>query len=148
MNTFALKMTNPTISTDIKEFLEEKVFQYNQTFFIEHDPISIPHRFTLKQDIEVSGFIAATIAWGNRKSIIKNANGLMDKMGDSPYDFVMEAKPKQIEKLNFVHRTFNSQDLHGFIKCLRNIYLQHGGMQSIFEKHAGVEHFTRCHQPI
>jgi uncharacterized protein (TIGR02757 family) len=133
-------MIHPTLTADIKDFLDEKVFQYNQSFFIEHDPISIPHRYTLKHDIEISGFIAATIAWGNRKSIIKNANQLMDKLGDSPFDFIMEAKTRQIEKLEFVHRTFNSQDLHCFIRCLRNIYQNHGGMQNIFEKHANPEH--------
>lgn len=121
---------------DIRELLEEKSFHYNQRFFIEHDPISIPHRFTRKEDIEVAGFIAATIAWGNRKSIIKNANALMDKMGESPYDFMMHATKRQLASLHFVHRTFNSEDLHCFFYCMRNLYVQHGGMQTIFEKHA------------
>ncbi len=142
--TFVSKMIHPTHFADIKDFLEEKVLQFNQSFFIAYDPISIPHRFNRKEDIEVAGFIAATIAWGNRKSIIKNANQLMDKMGDSPFDFVMEAKPKQIEKLEFVHRTFNSLDLHCFIRCLRNIYLNHSGMQAIFEKHASKEHLQEA----
>lgn len=132
-------MTHPTQLADIKEFLEEKVLQFNQPFFIEHDPISIPHRYHQKEDIEIAGFIAATIAWGNRKSIIQNANKLMDKMGDSPYDFVMTASPKQLRAIEFVHRTFNKEDLHCFFFCLRNLYAKHGGMQSIFEKHAKPE---------
>jgi uncharacterized protein (TIGR02757 family) len=127
-------MLDITTLKDIKDFLDEKAFAYNQPFFIAHDPISIPHRFTQKEDIEISGFIAATIAWGNRKSIIQNANKLMDKMGESPHDFVMTASPKQLKSLAFVHRTFNSEDLHCFILCLRNIYQKHGGLQQVFEK--------------
>ncbi len=121
---------------DIKEFLDEKVAQYNQSFFIENDPVSIPHRYIRKEDIEVSGFLTATIAWGNRKSIIQNAGAVMEKMGDSPFDFVMSATDQQLKKLVFVHRTFNSDDLRGFICCLRNMHLHNGGMQHVFETHA------------
>ena len=118
---------------EIKSFLDEKVDEFNRVNFIELDPISIPHRFTLKEDIEVSGFLAATIAWGNRKSIIQNANQLMDKMGNSPFDFIMNANNRQLNRLHFVHRTFNTDDLRCFIHCLRHIYQQHGGMQQVFE---------------
>ena len=124
---------------EIKEFLDETVDQYNRPFFIEHDPISIPHRYTLKEDIEISGFLAATISWGNRKSIIQNANKLMDKMGESPYDFIMGASKSQINKLEFVHRTFNSDDLKCFIYCLRHVYSTHGGMENIFNTWAKTD---------
>lgn len=124
---------------DVRELLEEKAFQYNQRFFIDYDPVSIPHRYERKEDIEVAGFIAATIAWGNRKSILKNANALMDKMGESPFDFLMEASRRRITSLQFVHRTFNSDDLHCFLYCLKNLYLHQGGMQTIFEQHAKPE---------
>ena len=117
---------------NIKTFLDEKVDEFNRVSFIELDPISIPHRFSSKEDIEISGFLAATIAWGNRKSIIQNANKLMDDMGESPFDFVMNASRQQLKKIQFVHRTFNSDDLMVFIKCLRNIYTNHGGMEKIF----------------
>lgn len=117
---------------NIKTFLDEKVDEFNRINFIELDPISIPHRFSLKEDIEVAGFLAATIAWGNRKSIIQNANKLMDKMGDSPFDFIMNASNQELNKLQFVHRTFNSDDLRVFINCLRNIYKNLGGMERIF----------------
>ena len=109
------------ISKDIKSFLEEKVVQYNQPDFIEPDPISIPHQFNLKEDIEIAGFLAATIAWGNRKMIVKNANRMVDLMGNSPYDFVMEHNDIQLERLlGFVHRTFNAEDFKYFIKALKN----------------------------
>lgn len=123
----------------IKTFLDEKVDEFNNIHFIELDPVSIPHRFSLKEDIEVAGFLAATIAWGNRKSIIQNANKLMDDMGESPFDFVMHASNQQIKKIHFVHRTFNSEDLRVFIKCLRNIYKNEGGMEKIFASAATID---------
>jgi len=120
-------------SFELKEFLDAKVSQYNNLSFIESDPISIPHRFTLKEDIEIAGFLAATIAWGNRKSIINNASKMMDLLGNSPYDFVMEHSEEQLDPLNqFVHRTFNGLDLRTFILSLRNIYTNHGGLEQIF----------------
>ncbi len=121
---------------EIKEFLDEKVIQYNQPFFIDNDPISIPHRYSRKEDIEVSGFLTATIAWGNRKSIIQNAGKLMEKMGESPFDFVMSASDNHLKKIEFVHRTFNSDDLRCFIQCLRHVYAHHRGMQDVFESYA------------
>ncbi len=126
-----------TVDKDIKEFLEEKVQQYNNPSFIESDPISVPHKFRVKEDIEISGFLAATIAWGNRKIIIKNANRIIEFMGNSPYDFIMGHKPKHLVKFeSFVHRTFNSDDLIFFIRSLRNIYENHGGMEEIFSEYA------------
>ena len=119
----------------IKEFLDEKVALYNNSSFIETDPIQIPHLFTLKEDIEIAGFLVATIAWGNRKSIVKNGHRLMELMGNSPYDFVMGFSHKNSELLTgFVHRTFNGDDFVYFIKALQNIYQNHNGLESIFTK--------------
>ena len=124
------------ISKDIQSFLEEKVIQYNQPDFIEPDPISIPHQFNLKEDIEIAGFLAATIAWGNRKMIVKNANKMVQLMGNSPYDFVMDHNEIQLDRLNgFVHRTFNAEDFKCFVKSLQNIYANHNGMEAVFAKH-------------
>jgi len=118
---------------EIKEFLDEKVVKYNNPQFIESDPICIPHRFAWKEDIEISGFLTASIAWGNRKMIIKNSLGLMDRLGNSPYDFVMNHKESHLTKLEgFVHRTFNQIDLVCFIKALKNIYLVKGGLETVF----------------
>ncbi|MBC7524020.1 MAG: TIGR02757 family protein [Flavobacterium sp.] len=120
---------------ELKSFLDEKVELYNNPKFIDSDPIQIPYQFSIKEDIEISGFLAATIAWGNRKIIINNAKKLMDKMGNSPYDFVMSHTDNDINKLqNFVHRTFNDQDLHTFIKGLKHIYENHDGLETIFAK--------------
>ena len=122
--------------SDLKSFLDEKVELYNNPTFIESDPIQIPHAFSLKEDIEIAGFLAATIAWGNRKMIINNAKKMMNLMGNSPYDFVLNHQDYQLEKLdNFVHRTFNGGDFKTFIICLKNIYTNHNGLEAVFSNH-------------
>lgn len=124
--------------TELKEFLDYKVEQYNTPQFIETDPVQIPHLFSKKEDIEISGFLTATISWGNRKSILKNANLLIDLLDRAPYDFVMQHSESDLEKLQpFVHRTFNGTDLIYFMKAFRNIYNRYGGPENIFSKHSG-----------
>lgn len=123
-------------AAELKEFLDAKVVQYNHHKFLESDPIQIPHRFLKKEDIEISAFLTATIAWGNRKSIIKNAERMMQLLDNSPYDFVMNHKETDLEKgSGFVHRTFNEIDLNYFIRSLKNIYTNHEGLESVFAKH-------------
>ncbi len=120
---------------ELKDFLEAKAIEYNNIGFIENDPISIPHRYTLKEDIEISGFLASSIAWGNRRSIISNGNRMMDLMGNSPYDFTMNHKEYHLEKLvGFVHRTFNSDDFIHFIKALQYTYAKKGGLEGFFNQ--------------
>lgn len=122
--------------SELKEFLDEKVELYNNPNFIESDPIQIPHLFTLKEDIEIAGFLTSTIAWGNRKMIITNAKKMIDLMGNAPYDFIMSHNENDLERLvNFVHRTFNGDDLISFINSLQNIYKNHNGLESIFVKY-------------
>lgn len=120
---------------ELKEFLDEKVILYNNPKFIESDPIQIPHQFAIKEDIEISGFLTATIAWGNRKMIINNSKKMMNLMGNSPFDFVMSHSETQLENLDgFVHRTFNSDDFATFIKSLKHIYTNHYGLEAAFAK--------------
>ncbi|WP_345192736.1 TIGR02757 family protein [Algibacter agarivorans] len=122
---------------DLKEFLDSKVVQYNNFKFIESDPIQIPHLFTKKEDIEIAGFLTATIAWGNRKSIINNAKRMILLLENAPFDFVMNHEETDLEKLlPFVHRTFNGKDFIQFINSLQHIYKNHGGLESAFSKHA------------
>ncbi len=122
---------------ELKEFLDDKVLEYNNPTFIESDPIQIPHQFSLKEDIEIAGFLTATIAWGNRKMIIKNANKMMELLGNSPFDFVMNYRPEHLDNFNgFVHRTFNSLDAAYFVSALQHIYKNHGGLESIFSKYS------------
>lgn len=118
---------------DLKNFLEEKVEQYNHIDFIETDPIQIPHRFSQKEDIEIAGFLTAIIAWGNRKSIIKGANKMIELLDNSPYDFIRNHSSKDLLKIQGnIYRTFNSVDLLFFIKSLQNIYINHQGLENVF----------------
>lgn len=120
--------------SSIKEYLDELVLKFNTEDFIEDDPISVPHLFGDKNDIEISGFLASTIAWGNRKAIVKSAHRMVGFMDGEPYRFVMEASDEEVLKLlNFVHRTFNGGDFAYFVNALRMIYKEHGGIGHFFE---------------
>jgi len=119
---------------DLKSFLDEKALKYNQSFFIESDPIQVPKNFSDKENIEIAAFLTATIAWGNRLSIIKNAIKLMALMENQPHEFVLSASKADLKNLEqFVHRTFNGGDCVYFTKSLQNIYQNHGGLQRVFE---------------
>ncbi|MBE9490102.1 MAG: TIGR02757 family protein [Bacteroidetes bacterium] len=127
----------PFSKQQLKEFLDTKVYQYNKPKFIESDPIQVPHQFIVKEDIEIAAFLTATIAWGNRKSIIKNANRMVQLLDNSPYDFVMNHQNSDLENLlPFVHRTFNGNDFIQFIKSLKHIYNKHYGLESVFKTYA------------
>ncbi len=122
-------------TNQLKDFLDEKVMVYNQPSFIETDPIQIPHLFTQKKDIEIAGFLTATIAWGNRKMILKNAKLMIQLLDHQPFDFVMHHSLKDLERLeHFKHRTFNGEDLRFFITALKHIYVNHGGLEEIFSQ--------------
>lgn len=120
--------------SELKEFLDEKVQLYNRLDFIESDPIQIPHQFQLKEDIEIAGFFAATMAWGNRKMIINKCKDLINRMGNSPYDFVMNYSEDAFDKIEgFKHRTINETDMHFYMTALRNLYETHGGLEAAFQ---------------
>ncbi|MEP0478874.1 MAG: DUF2400 family protein, partial [Nonlabens sp.] len=120
---------------ELKEFLDAKVEQYNTPDFIPHDPIQIPHLFTDKKDIEIAGFLVATIAWGNRKSIINNSNKLMDLMDHSPADFIKNHEENDLDRFDgFVHRTFNSEDCKTFMRSLQYIEKTYDGLEHAFAK--------------
>ena len=118
--------------SELKEFLDEKVIQYNQKSFIESDPISIPHLFTKKEDIEIAGFLSATIAWGQRKTIICNAKKLINWMDNSPHEFILNFLPTDVFS-GFKHRTFNGIDCLYFLSSIQNIYKTYGSLEHIFK---------------
>lgn len=125
---------------DLKNFLDEKAALYENPKFISTDPIQIPHRFSKKEDIEIMGFLTATIAWGNRKSIITNATKLTELLDNDPYNFIMDHKESHLKQLTpFVHRTFNGTDLLTFIKALKHIYQNHNGLEHIFTTNATTD---------
>ncbi len=110
-------------TTHLQSLLDEKVDQYERPDFIAPDPISIPHRYSRRQDIEITGLLASTIAWGNRKAIVKSAGAMADMLGADPFDFVMSANEEQIDRLSsFVYRTFQKDDLPSMVRGLRSIY--------------------------
>ena len=118
---------------DIKALLDEKVAQYNTPQFITADPVSIPHRFTKMQDVEIAGFFAATLAWGNRTSIINSCNKLLALMDGAPHDFVLHHEESDRRRfLTFVHRTFNATDLIYFIHFLQHHYQAHHSLETAF----------------
>src|ERR1700751_3991047 len=120
---------------DLKSYLDKKVDEYNQPFFIKDDPISIPHLFTKKQDIEIAGFFAAIFSWGNRTTIINKSKALLQLMDNDPYDFCMNANPKQLKQLTGVkHRTFNDTDLLYFIEFFKYHYTHHNSLEIAFSK--------------
>jgi uncharacterized protein (TIGR02757 family) len=119
--------------SSLKEFLDEKYLQYNCLKFVESDPITIPHLFSRKEDIEIAAFLTAVIAWGQRTTIIRNATKLMDMMGGEPYNFIMNLSEGDQDRFNtFVHRTFNGTDCSYFIRALSKIYREHGGLEQMF----------------
>jgi len=125
---------------ELKDFLDAKAAKYNHPNFIATDPIQVPHLYSQKENIEIAAFFSATIAWGNRKSIINNALKLMQQMDNQPYDFILNASSVEKEKLrSFVHRTFNGDDCLFFVESLKNIYQNHGGLEIVFEKGFQIE---------
>lgn len=117
----------------LKDFLDSKVKLYNKPAFIEKDPVSIPHSFSKKQDIEISGLFAAVLAWGNRTTIINNCKRLMEWMGNEPYDFILHHKDSDLKPfIHFVHRTFNATDLLYFISLLQYHYRHFDSLEDAF----------------
>lgn len=132
--------TNGENLSFLKEFLDAKADFYNRPSFIALDPISIPHRFSRKQDIEIMGFWAAVLAWGQRPVILKKANELVDLMDGSPYDFVRNHQDSDLERfLAFKHRTFNATDALYFLHFFRQYYQKNDSLEDAFVGIAGLQ---------
>ena len=117
----------------LKEFLDKKVKEYNRPEFIKDDPISIPHFFTKKQDIEIAGFFASVFAWGNRTTIISKGKELMQRIGNSPHEFIKDHTAKDLRSLKgFKHRTFHEDDLYYFVESLHHHYSKYDSLESAF----------------
>lgn len=124
-------MSSP--SRDVKTILDEAFTRFASVEFIPNDPILIPHRFSRKEDIEIAGFLAATIAWGQRITIINNATQLIELMDNSPHDFIVNHEPKdRLRFRSFVHRTFNGVDAMFFMERLQDAYKEQKGLEALF----------------
>jgi uncharacterized protein (TIGR02757 family) len=135
---------------ELKKMLDRKVDEYNQPFFIKNDPISIPHRFTKKQDIEIAGFFAAVFSWGNRTTIINKSNELLQRMNKTPYQFILHCTNADLKKLKgFKHRTFNDDDLFYFIDFFQRHYKKYDSLENAFfptigmNVESGLNHFKK-----
>lgn len=129
------RFSNGMDVSEMKVYLDTLAKRYNNLSFIASDPVSIPHRFTGKLDIEASAFLTATIAWGRRDLILRSASRLMSLMGNEPYRFIAGASEKEVNSLSgFVHRTFNGYDAVTFVRCMRQIYSRYGSMEEIIRE--------------
>jgi uncharacterized protein (TIGR02757 family) len=129
----SLKPEMPDTSENIQSFLDQKFQSFNHPVFIETDPIQVPALFTTKENIEIAGFLAAMLAWGQRPTIIRNALKLVTLMDNNPIEFLLNTPEDELDGfVDFKHRTFNGIDCLFFLKSLRNIYLNHGGLESVF----------------
>ncbi len=130
--------TSPIVDEKLKHFLDTKAAQYEQPSFIHDDPIGIPHRFSKIQDVEIAGFFAAILAWGNRKSIIRSCHRLLAYMNNAPYDFILNFEEPDLATFSkFVHRTFNAVDLFHFFDFLQHHYKtqKQPSLETAFTKH-------------
>lgn len=130
-------------TTQLRDFLNLHADQYNQIDFIKDDPISIPHRFSKKQDIEIMGFWVSMLAWGQRKTIINKSLELVKLMDDAPYDFIKNHQEKDRKAfLKFKHRTFQATDTLYFLEFLQHHYQEHDTLEKAFSMHMGKKDIT------
>lgn len=120
---------------EVKLMLDKAYKRHNTASFIPDDPVSIPHLFSAKEDIEIAGFIVAILSWGLRKTIINKSKDLLNRMDNAPYDFILHHTDKDLKRLvGFKHRTFNDTDLLYFVAALQHIYSAHGGLENVIAK--------------
>ncbi len=120
----------------LKEFLDAKVVEYNRPDFIKDDPIQIPHHFSKKQDVEITAFWTACLAWGQRKTIINKATSLFEMMDNTPHDFILNHTDDDLKVFeSFKHRTFNATDTLYFIHFLKSYYQKNESMETAFSSH-------------
>lgn len=124
---------------NLKAHMDELVERYNVPEFIENDPVQFPHRFSRKQDIEIVAFLIATIAWGNRKMILRSAENMLNVMGRSPFDYVMEQNFSNVIINKSMHRTFFGSDFLYFCKGFKQIYSQHDSLEEVFCKNGNTD---------
>jgi uncharacterized protein (TIGR02757 family) len=128
-----LKKTQKFTAESLKDFLDLKAEQFNHRGFIENDPVSVPHMFTKRQDIEIAGLFASLLAWGQRVTIIRKCKELLLAMDNDPHNFIVNHKPKDLRRFEgFKHRTFNSTDTLYFITALKSIYKQYASLEETF----------------
>jgi uncharacterized protein (TIGR02757 family) len=124
--------------SELKTFLDQKVEQFNEPSFLIDDPLGIVHQFSRKEDIEIMGLLMATIAWGNRKSILTSGKRLVEIFEKKPFEFVKNHQDSDFKNLHFVHRTFQKSDLQFFAGALREIYNKHVSLENVFSENVKI----------
>lgn len=131
-------------SDELRDFLDAKTEQYNNPAFIADDPISIPHEFSRKEDIELIAFLVATIAWGRRENIIRSSRKLVELMEGAPHQFISQFKPEDLSRFDhFVHRTFQPYDIRFFMERLQFIVHKYGSLEKTFAGNSAAESIQR-----
>lgn len=126
-------MTYPGNQNELKEFLDSRLERYNRQSFIELDPISIPHLFSKREDVEIMAFMASILAWGQRVTILNKCKSLIQLFEEEPFRFISEASDAELKQLErFKHRTFNAEDLLYFVRFLRFVYQSRGSLENAF----------------
>lgn len=126
---------------ELREFLLEKADQYAKRSFVAEDPILIPHKFSDPKDIEISGLIAATLAWGQRKTIIAKSEDLIDRMDHAPWEFVQGASKSDLNSFEgFIHRTFKAEDIQGLVLALQKLYTEYDNIGAFFAQYLDANH--------
>lgn len=121
------------VQSELKNLLDTLYRKYNRQEFIEQDPISVPHIFSKKQDIEIAAFIAAIFSWGQRKTIINKSKEFLGLMDMDPFEFIKHHQESDLKKfLNFKHRTFNDIDALYFISFFKHHYAKHQSLEDAF----------------
>lgn len=132
--------SNLLSDTSLRAWLDEAVERHNHPAFIEGDPISVPHRFTLLQDIEIAGFFSAIMAWGQRATIIHKANELMRLMDDAPFAFIKNHTEKDRRRfLSFKHRTLQPDDILFLVDALQRYFQKEISLEPAFASHLQPE---------
>lgn len=122
----------------LKRELDEEYRNSDPEAFIARDPIQVPRSYRKKEDIEIMGFLTATLSWGQRATIIRNARLIGRRMEEEPHRFLLEAEDETFQAFSdFQHRTFNGTDLQHFLRALQHIYREHGGLQQVFQEGVG-----------
>ncbi len=124
--------------SELQSFLDEQVEKFEKPEFIVNDPLGLVKRFDRKQDQEIVGLLSATIAWGNRKAIIQSTERILDIMEHKPFAFIMNTSEIDWHRSQFVHRTFNAEDLKFFFAALQASYKRHDSLEKLFSKHATI----------
>ena len=120
---------------------------YHRADFLQSDPVQFPHRYTLKQDIEVSGLLTAIMSFGNRKQILKKADELHGLMGDSHYQYVLSCtweKDFPSGATNRFYRMLSYADFYGYFRRLYIAYTQFESLEEALMLYPGIPMEKLC----